>query len=402
MAIYLWEGKTRDGSSSTGSVQGDSEAGVIAKLKSQNVMVTKVKLKPKELSEYLSFLQGGVGTRDLVILTRQLATMIDAGLPLVQCLDILGQQQPSKVFKKIVLTVKSDLEGGMTFADALAKHPKAFDTLYVNLIAAGETGGILDTILNRLAAYMEKADELKRKVKGAMVYPISVSVIAAGVVVLMLVTVIPVFEKMFADFGGELPGATKMVIQMSNFMQHYLLHGAVGLVALVFALRWIYSTDRGRLFFDSAFLKMPIFGPLLRKVAVSRFSRTLSTMLSSGVPILDALSIVARTAGNVVIENAIMKTKASISEGKTIAEPLAASKVFPSMVVQMIAVGEQTGAIDSMLSKIADFYDGEVDVAVEALTSLLEPIMMVGLGGTVGTLLVAMYLPIFKIAEAVK
>ncbi len=402
MAIYLWEGKTRDGSSSTGSVQGDSEAGVIAKLKSQNVMVTKVKLKPKELGEYLSFLQGGVGTRDLVILTRQLATMIDAGLPLVQCLDILGQQQPSKVFKKIVLTVKSDLEGGMTFADALAKHPKAFDTLYVNLIAAGETGGILDTILNRLAAYMEKADELKRKVKGAMVYPISVSVIAAGVVVLMLVKVIPVFEKMFADFGGELPGPTKMVIQMSNFMQHYLLHGAVGLVALVFALRWIYSTDRGRLFFDSAFLKMPIFGPLLRKVAVSRFSRTLSTMLSSGVPILDALSIVARTAGNVVVENAIMQTKASISEGKTIAEPLAASKVFPSMVVQMIAVGEQTGAIDSMLSKIADFYDGEVDVAVEALTSLLEPIMMVGLGGTVGTLLVAMYLPIFKIAEAVK
>ena len=402
MAIYLWEGKTRDGSSSTGSVQGDSEAGVIAKLKSQNVMVTKVKLKPKELSEYLSFLQGGVGTRDLVILTRQLATMIDAGLPLVQCLDILGQQQPSKVFKKIVLTVKSDLEGGMTFADALAKHPKAFDTLYVNLIAAGETGGILDTILNRLAAYMEKADELKRKVKGAMVYPISVSVIAAGVVVLMLVKVIPVFEKMFADFGGELPGPTKMVIQMSNFMQNYLLHGAVGVVALVFALRWIYSTDRGRLFFDSAFLKMPIFGPLLRKVAVSRFSRTLSTMLSSGVPILDALSIVARTAGNVVVENAIMQTKVSISEGKTIAEPLAASKVFPSMVVQMIAVGEQTGAIDSMLSKIADFYDGEVDVAVEALTSLLEPIMMVGLGGTVGTLLVAMYLPIFKIAEAVK
>ncbi len=402
MAIYLWEGKTRDGSSSTGSVQGDSEAGVIAKLESQNVMVTKVKLKPKDLSEYLSFLQGSVGTRDLVILTRQLATMIDAGLPLVQCLDILGQQQPSKVFKKIVLTVKSDLEGGMTFADALAKHPKAFDTLYVNLIAAGETGGILDTILNRLAAYMEKADELKRKVKGAMVYPISVSVIAAGVVVLMLVKVIPVFEKMFADFGGELPGPTKMVIQMSNFMQHYLIHGAIGLAALVVALRWIYSTGRGRLFFDSLFLKMPIFGPLLRKVAVSRFSRTLSTMLSSGVPILDALSIVARTAGNVVIENAIMQTKASISEGKTIAEPLAATKVYTSKVVQMIAVGEQTGAIDSMLSKIADFYDGEVDVAVEALTSLLEPIMMVGLGGTVGTLLVAMYLPIFKIAEAVK
>jgi type IV pilus assembly protein PilC len=402
MAIYLWEGKTREGSMTTGSVQGDSEATVIAQLKSQNVMVTKVKLKPKELGEYLSFMQGGVKTRDLVILTRQLATMIDAGLPLVQCLDILAQQQESKTFRKIVFTVKSDIEGGSTFAEALGKHPKAFDNLYVNLIAAGEVGGILDTILNRLAAYMEKADELKRKVRGAMVYPISVSVIAAAVVVLMLVKVIPVFEKMFNDFGGELPGPTKVVIQVSNFMQSYIVYGIVGAIALSFALRWIYTTARGRLFFDTLFLKLPIFGSLLRKVAVARFSRTLSTMLSSGVPILDALEIVGRTAGHVVIENAIMKTKSSISEGKTIAEPLADSKVFPSMVVQMIAVGEQTGAIDSMLSKIADFYDGEVDVAVEALTSLLEPIMMVGLGGTVGSLLIAMYLPIFKIAEAVK
>ena len=402
MAIYQWEGKTRDGSLSTGTLAGDSEGAVIAQLKSQNVMVTKVKLKPKDLGEYLSFLQGSVKPRDLVILTRQLATMIDAGLPLVQCLDILGQQQESKLFKKIVLTVKADLEGGSTFADALAKHPKAFDNLFVNLISAGEVGGILDTILNRLAAYMEKADELKRKVKGAMVYPISVSVIAAVVVVVMLVKVIPVFEKMFADFGGELPGPTKMVIQASNFMQHYLGWGIGAGIAIVVVLRWIYRTKKGRLFFDSLFLKMPIFGPLLRKVAVARFGRTLSTMLSSGVPILDALEIVGRTAGNVVIENAIMATKTSISQGMTIAEPLAQAKVFPSMVVQMIAVGEQTGAIDTMLSKIADFYDAEVDVAVEALTSLLEPIMMVGLGGTVGTLLVAMYLPIFKIAEAVK
>ena len=402
MAIYIWEGKTRDGSMTTGSVSGDSEAAVIAQLKTQNVMVTKVKLKPKELGEYLSFMQGKVKIRDLVVFTRQLATMIDAGLPLVQCLDILGQQQPSKVFKKVVLTVKSDLEGGMTFADSLAKHPKAFDKLYVNLIAAGEVGGILDTILNRLAAYMEKADELKRKVRGAMVYPISVSVIAAVVVVVMLVKVIPVFEKMFADFGGELPGPTKMVLQLSNFMQNYIHFGIGFVIALTFLLRWIYSTKKGQLFFDNVFLVIPIFGSLIRKVAVARFSRTMSTMLSSGVPILDALEIVGRTAGNVVIERAIMATKASISEGKTIAEPLAQSKVFPSMVVQMIAVGEQTGAIDTMLSKIADFYDAEVDVAVDALTSLLEPIMMVGLGGTVGTLLVAMYLPIFKIAEAVK
>ncbi len=402
MAIYIWEGKTRDGSMTTGSVAGDSEAAVIAQLKTQNVMVTKVKLKPKELGEYLSFMQGKVKIRDLVVFTRQLATMIDAGLPLVQCLDILGQQQPGKVFKKVVLTVKSDLEGGMTFADSLAKHPKAFDKLYVNLIAAGEVGGILDTILNRLAAYMEKADELKRKVRGAMVYPISVSVIAAVVVVVMLVKVIPVFEKMFADFGGELPGPTKMVLQLSNFVQNYIHWGIGFVIALSFLLRWIYSTKKGQLFFDNVFLVIPIFGSLIRKVAVARFSRTMSTMLSSGVPILDALEIVGRTAGNVVIERAIMATKASISEGKTIAEPLAQSKVFPSMVVQMIAVGEQTGAIDTMLSKIADFYDAEVDVAVDALTSLLEPIMMVGLGGTVGTLLVAMYLPIFKIAEAVK
>jgi type IV pilus assembly protein PilC len=402
MAIYQWEGKTREGSLTTGTLAGDSEAAVISQLKSQNVMVTKVKLKPKDLSEYLSFLQGSVKTRELVILTRQLATMIDAGLPLVQCLDILGHQQESKLFKKIVLQIKTDLEGGSTFADALAKHPKAFDRLYVNLISAGEVGGILDTILNRLAAYMEKADELKRKVRGAMVYPISVSVIAAGVVVLMLVKVIPVFEKMFADFGGELPGPTKIVIQLSNFMQNYIGWGIGFVIAMVFFFKWVYGTKRGHLILDSAFLKMPIFGSLLRKVAVARFARTLSTMLSSGVPILDALEIVGRTAGNVVIENAILKTKQSISEGKTIAEPLAEAKVFPTMVVQMIGVGEQTGAIDSMLSKIADFYDSEVDVAVEALTSLLEPIMMVGLGGTVGTLLVAMYLPIFKIAEAVK
>ena len=336
-----------------------------------------------------------------MIFTRQMATMIDAGLPLVQCLDILGNQQDSAKFKKVILEVKRDVESGSTFAEALRKHEKVFDRLYVNLVSAGEVGGILDTILNRLAVYMEKAEQLKRKVKGAMVYPISVCVIAIGVVVLMMVKVIPVFEKMFADFGGELPGPTQTVITISNFMQAYILHGFGLAIALVFLLRYIYSTERGRLFFDSLFLKLPIFGSLLRKVAVARFSRTLSTMLSSGVPILDALEIEARTAGNVVIEGAVMKTKDSISEGKTIAEPLGEAKVFPGMVVQMIAVGEQTGAMDSMLSKIADFYDEEVETAVEALTSLLEPIMMLVLGGTVGTILIAMYLPIFKIADTV-
>jgi type IV pilus assembly protein PilC len=272
----------------------------------------------------------------------------------------------------------------------------------VNLVAAGEVGGILDTILNRLANYLEKADALKRMVKGAMVYPISVSVIAAGVVVIMLVKVIPVFEKMFKDFGGTLPGPTQVVINLSHGMQHYLLHFAVVVAALVFGLRWIYKQPKGEIFFDALFLKLPVFGPLIKKVAVARFSRTLSTLLSSGVSILEALDLVGKTAGNVIVQREILATKASIAEGKTIVEPLRESKVFPGMVVQMVGVGEQTGAMDTMLGKIADFYEDEVDAAVAAMTSLLEPLMMVVLGGTVGGLLIAMYLPIFKIAEAVK
>jgi type IV pilus assembly protein PilC len=401
MPTYQWEGKTREGSVVSGVMASGSTDEVTQQLKSQSIMASSVKVKAKDLSEYLQFLQGRVAIKDVVIFTRQLATMIDAGLPLVQCLDILAKQQDRAKFKKVLLEVKRHVESGSTFAEALRKHEKVFDRLYVNLVAAGEVGGILDTILNRLALYMEKAEELKRKVKGAMVYPISVCVIAIGVVVLMMVKVIPVFEKMFADFGGELPGPTQTVIAISNFMQAYILHGIGLTIALIFLLRYVYSTERGRLFFDSLFLKLPIFGSLLRKVAVARFSRTLSTMLSSGVPILDALEIVARTAGNVVVENAVISTKDSIAEGKTIAEPLADAKVFPGMVVQMIAVGEQTGAMDSMLGKIADFYDEEVEAAVEALTSLLEPVMMVVLGGTVGSMLIAMYLPIFKIAEAV-
>jgi type IV pilus assembly protein PilC len=337
-----------------------------------------------------------------VVFTRQFATMIDAGLPLVQCLEILGGQEPNATFKKTLTMVKADVESGSTFSDALAKHPNTFDRLYTNLVAAGEVGGILDTILNRLAAYMEKAEALKRKVKGAMVYPISVIVVAVGVVVLMLLKVIPVFEKMFTDFGGTLPTPTRMVIDASHTLQAYFVHSIVGAILAAIALRWIYGTDRGRLAFDTAFLKLPVIGEVLRKVAVARFSRTLGTMLSSGVPILDALEIVARTAGNVVIERAILSTKASIAEGKTIAEPLGQSKVFPPMVVQMVGVGEHTGNMDTMLGKIADFYDEEVDAAVEAMTALLEPALMVVLGGTIGALLVAMYLPIFKIAENIQ
>jgi type IV pilus assembly protein PilC len=395
MPNFQWQGKTRDGTVRSGDA-------AIAQLKAQNVMVTSVKAQSKDLAEYLPFLKAGVTTRDLVIFTRQFATMIDAGLPLVQCLEILGSQSENKTFKQILLACKSDVENGSTFADALAKHPKAFDRLFVNLIAAGEVGGILDTILNRLAVYLEKADKLKRMVKGAMVYPISVTVIAVGVVVVMLVKVIPVFEKMFQDFGGTLPTPTQIVIDLSHLMQAYILHAGVLLALVVFALRQIYRTEQGRLFFDTFFLKTPVFGPLIKKVAVARFSRTLSTLLTSGVSILEALDLVGRTAGNVVVQREILTTKNSIAEGKTIAEPLRNSKVFPGMVVQMVAVGEQTGAMDNMLGKIADFYEDEVDAAVAAMTSLLEPMMMVILGGAVGGLLVAMYLPIFKIAENIK
>ncbi len=402
MPAFNWEGKTREGLVKTGGIIADSADAATAQLRAQSILPSAVRARPKDLSEYLPFLAPKVATKDLVIFTRQFATMIDAGLPLVQCLDILGTQSENATFKKHILQIKADVEGGATFSDALAKHPKIFDRLYVNLVAAGEVGGILDTILNRLAIHLEKAEALKRKVKGAMVYPASVTVIAAAVVVLMLVKVIPVFEKMFADFGGTLPGPTQTVINISHFMQEYVGYMLGGVVVLVVAFRLIYRREGGRLFFDGLFLKSPIFGNLLRKVAVARFSRTLGTMLSSGVPILDALEIVARTAGNVIVEREVLAIRSAVSEGKTVAEPLQKSKVFPGMVVQMISVGEQTGAMDSMLGKIADFYDEEVDAAVDALTALLEPLMMVVLGGTIGGLLIAMYLPIFKIAEAVQ
>ncbi len=402
MATFVWEGRTRDGASRRGVIVADSEDAVVAQLRAQSIAPNRIRAKSKDLAEMFPFLQPKVTAKEIVVFTRQFATMIDAGLPLVQCLDILATQQEQKTFRGVLFTVKAEVEAGSTFADALAKHPKVFDRLYTSLVAAGEVGGILDTILNRLATYMEKAEALKRKVKGAMVYPTSVLVIAIGVVVLMLVKVIPVFEKMFSDFGGALPGPTQVVIALSHFMQTYILHGIVGVVLLVALVRYLYSTERGRWHFDTLFLKLPIIGPVLRKVAVARFSRTLGTMLSSGVPILEALEIVARTAGNVVIEKELMVTRAAIAEGQTIAEPLSKSKVFPGMVVKMVAVGEETGSMDAMLGKIADFYDDEVDAAVSAMTAMLEPLMMVVLGGSIGGLLVAMYLPIFKIAETVQ
>jgi len=403
MPVFTWEGRTRQGAIKKGVMEAANEAAVMTQLRAQAVMPIAVKPKAKDLLEGLAFLKGSVSTRELVLFTRQFATMIDAGLPLVQCLEIQAEQQPNKRFKEILFDIKSDVEQGATFADSLRKHPKPFDDLYTNLVQAGETGGILDTILNRLAIYLEKADALKRKVKGAMVYPSTILVVAIGVVVLLLVKVIPVFEKMFSDFGGQLPAPTQVVVNMSHFMQSYIVVILAGVAAAVISFTQARARSKGfRYRTDAVFLKMPVFGSLLRKVAVARFSRTLGTMISSGVPILDALEICARTSGNMVIEKGLQKTRMAISEGRTIAEPLEASGVFPGMVVQMIAVGEQTGAMDAMLGKIADFYDDEVDTAVDALTSLLEPLMMVFLGGTVGGLLMAMYLPIFKLAENIK
>jgi type IV pilus assembly protein PilC len=403
MAVFTWEGRTRQGTVKKGVIEAANEATVMAQLRAQMIVPVSVKAKSKDLLEGFSLLKGSVKIRELVVFTRQFATMIDAGLPLVQCLDIQAEQQPNKTFQKVLREVKADVEQGSTFADGLAKHPRVFDELYTNLITAGEIGGILDTILNRLATYLEKADSLRRKVKGAMVYPITVLVVAIGVLALLLVKVIPVFEQMFKDFGGALPGPTQMVVNVSHFMQAYIMYMMIGLTAAIigfFQARRRVPSFRYRT--DALALRLPVFGTLLRKVAVARFSRTLGTMISSGVPILDALDICARTAGNKVIEAALQRTRAAISEGRTIAEPLEASGVFPGMVVQMIAVGEQTGAMDAMLSKIADFYDDEVDTAVEALTSLLEPLMMVFLGGSIGAILIAMYLPIFKLAENIK
>jgi type IV pilus assembly protein PilC len=402
MPIYQWKARTRQGTLKKGEIEAVNDQAVMAQLRSQLLMPVSVKEKAKDVTEFLRLIKQGISTRELVIFTRQFATMIDAGLPLVQCLDILAEQNPNKRFKGIIREVRQEVEQGSTFADALRKHPKPFDALYVNLVQAGEIGGILDTILNRLAVYLEKADSLARKVKGAMVYPTTVLVVAIGVVVLMLVKVIPTFAKMFLDFGGELPAPTQLVITMSEFMQQWIWAFLIGVfLAAAGFLRARKQSRRFRRATDALFLRAWIFGSLLQKVAVARFTRTLGTMIASGVPILDGLEIVARTAGNMVIEEALMDVRSAISEGKTIAEPLQESGVFPGMVVQMIAVGEETGAMESMLSKIADFYDEEVDAAVEALTALLEPMMMVFLGGTVGGLLIAMYLPIFKIAETI-
>ncbi len=404
MAKYQWEGRSRNGSSQKGVMEAPSQTVVEAQLKRYGFTGVSIKEQGKGLSMEIKIPGFGskkVTTKELVIFTRQFATMIDSGLPLVQCLEILSSQQENKAFKDVLLKVKESVESGSTFADALSKHPKVFDNLFVSLVAAGEVGGILDTILSRLAAYTEKSMKLKKQIKGAMVYPATVMSVAVIVVGVIMVFVIPTFAKMFADFGGDLPGPTKLVIALSNFLVKYLIVIIAAIFVLIFLFKKYYATDRGRKTMDKLALKAPIVGDLIRKVAVAKFTRTLGTLVSSGVPIMDGLDIVARTAGNRVVEEAIMHVRQSISEGKTIAEPLQESGVFPPMVVQMIAVGEATGAMDAMLSKIADFYDDEVDSAVGAMTAMLEPMLMVFLGVVVGGLVIAMYLPIFKIAGTV-
>jgi len=400
MPVYQWVGKNRKDEVQKGEVEAVSEEAVKAQLTRQRITPTKVKKKPKDLFENVSFLQPKVKERDVILFARQFSTMIDAGLPIIQCLDILYSQQGNATFKKMLKEIKESVEGGATLAEALKKFPKQFDSLFVNMIAAGEAGGILDGILRRLAAYMEKAAKLKSQVKGAMTYPIVTLIIAVVVLAVILVFVIPVFEEMFADFGGELPVPTQIVVAMSDMVKSKIVYIIIGLFLFTIAFKKFHGTEKGRDIVDSLLLKIPVFGDLLRKVAVAKFTRTMGTMLASGVAILEALDIVAKTAGNKTVEKAIYSVRKGIAEGRTMADPLAQSGVFPSMVCQMISVGESTGALDAMLGKIADFYDEEVDQAVENLTALIEPFMLVFLGVTIGGLVIAMYLPIFKMAGA--
>jgi type IV pilus assembly protein PilC len=403
MAEFAWEARGRTGEVRKGTMEADNETIVQNRLRAQQLNPTKVKKKGFEGKLSLSF-GSGVDSKDLVKFTRQFATMIDAGLPLVQCLEILSNQEPNKIFQAALRDIKNTVEQGATFSDALRRHPKIFDDLFVNLVQAGEVGGILDNILNRLAVYIEKRVKLARQVKGALTYPIAVMCIMVIVMFVLMTFVIPAFEGMFAEFGAKdaLPRLTKIVIGISKGFVSYLPLTITIMIASVVGATYGYRNPKGKKLVHRVILRMPIMGPVMQKIAVARFTRTLGTLLASGVPILDALEIVAKTAGNVVVEEGLMYARARISEGKNMADPLAEIKIFPGMVVQMVAVGEQTGALDTMLNKIADFYEEEVDVAVASLTSLMEPILMVIIGGMVGLVLVSMYLPIFDLAGKIK
>lgn len=398
MPPFTYSARALNGEILTGEIDLPSREEVIAYLRRQRLVPIAVRAKPKEISLPL----GGIKTRDIVVFTRQFATMINAGLPLVQSLAILAEQTENPRFRKVIAEVQHDIEAGQTLADALRKHPKVFSELYVNMVAAGEAGGILDVILNRLALFLEKNDRLVRKVKGSLTYPAVMIVVVILATTVLLWKVVPVFAAMFAESGLTLPLPTRIVLAISAFLQKYILFLVAGLVALGFAVRQYYRTPGGRLTIDRLLLRVPVIGPLIRKTAVARFTRTLGTLVSSGVPILDGLEITARTAGNRVIHDAVMRARQSIAGGATISEPLRETKVFPPMVVQMINVGEQTGNLDEMLTKIADFYDDEVDVAVGSLTSIIEPVLIVIMGVIIGGMVVAMYLPMFDLIKTVQ
>ena len=400
MATFAFSGRTRSGENVSGERIGDTMDAVVAALKREQIQVTRIQptqAKAGAVAAARKLKAKSVPAKNLAVFTRQFSVMIDAGLPLVQCLDILGNQEEHKYFAQVILQTRTDVEGGMSLAEAMKRHPKCFDSLFCNMIAAGEAGGILDTILKRLAVYIEKAVKLKSQVQSAMIYPVAVIVIAAVVIGVILWKVIPTFATLFAGLGAELPLPTRVVIALSNNLVRFMPFIIVGFVAAGWGFRAYYGTEKGRRVIDAISLKMPILGPILRKIAVARFCRTLSTLMASGVPILDGLDITARTSGNAIIEDAILQTRKSIERGETIAAPLKETKVFPSMVCQMISVGEATGALDTMLGKIADFYEEEVDVAVEGLLTLLEPVMIAFLGGAVGGIVIAMYMPIFDL-----
>ena len=403
MPVYLWKGRTVGGEVQTGELTLDSQDEVLAALRKKRIIITSVREKPKDIKFALPKIGTGVTTRDLAIFTRQFATMINAGLPLVQCLDILSKQTEKEGFRSIIAQTMREVEAGTTLAEALAKkeNNKVFDELFVNMVEAGEAGGILDDILQRLATFIEKAEALKRKIQGAMVYPAVVMTVAVLATAFMLIFIIPTFARMFTTFGGELPLPTKIVMGLSSFLRGFWWAILGFIVASAFGIQRYYQTEAGRMRIDRLMLRVPVLGDVIRKGAVARFTRTLGTLISSGVPILTGLEITARTAGNRVIQEAIMAARASIREGETISAPLRQSNVFPPMVVQMISVGEETGALDDMLTRIADFYDSEVDTAVDALTSLIEPVMIVFMGTVVGGMVIAMYLPMFKLINVV-
>jgi type IV pilus assembly protein PilC len=400
-SVFVWKGRTAGGEVRSGEIEADNRDDALTHLRRKRIIATQVRPKARGIQLPFSLGKGRIKGKDLAVFTRQFSTMIDSGLPLVQCLDILSKQTEATALREVITAVMHDVEAGTTLAEALSKRPEAFDSLFVNMIDAGEAGGILDKILSRLANYIEKAETLKRKVKSAMTYPAVVLCVAGGAMVFMLLVIIPVFAEVFADFGGSLPLPTLIVVKLSDFVKQTWWMGGLAIAGFIFALKRYRKTEKGARRIDAMLLRSPVLGDLVRKASIARFTRTLGTMISSGVPILAGLDITARTSGNKIIEDAIQLTKASIREGETIAQPLRESKVFPPMVVQMISVGEETGALDKMLEKIADFYDEEVNTAVDTLTSIIEPVMIVVMGTMVGGMVVAMYLPMFKLINVV-